>query len=185
MEAPVETPVIAPPKLRGWFHLGATPVVVIASLVLFILSKESLKFAVALYSLTAITLFSVSAIYHRVPWSPAKKKIWRRWDHANINLLIAGSYTPFAMTLLEGTRSNYLPKRCLDRGTPWRGNANLLARCTALALCHQLSRSWLGRSFLHSSTLQRGWLVGPHSNPDRWPALLSRCDLLCPKKTGD
>jgi hemolysin III len=70
--------------------------------VLFILSKESLKFSVALYSITAITLFSVSAIYHRVPWSPAKKKFWRRWDHANINLLIAGSYTPFAMTLLEG-----------------------------------------------------------------------------------
>ena len=37
-----------PPKLRGWFHLGATPVVIIASLVLFILSKSSLKFAVAL-----------------------------------------------------------------------------------------------------------------------------------------
>ncbi|MSO43322.1 MAG: DNA-binding protein [Candidatus Planktophila sp.] len=93
---------VAPPKLRGWFHLGATPVVIIASLVLFILSKSSLKFAVAIYSLTAILLFSVSAVYHRVPWSPAKKKIWRRFDHANINLLIAGSYTPFAATLLEG-----------------------------------------------------------------------------------
>ena len=93
---------VAPPKLRGWFHLGATPVVIIASLVLFILSKESLKFAVAIYSVTAILLFSVSAIYHRVPWSPSKKKIWRRFDHANINLLIAGSYTPFAVTLLEG-----------------------------------------------------------------------------------
>ena len=57
---------VVPPKLRGWFHLGATPAVVIASLVLFILSKESLKFAVALYSITAIMLFSVSAIYHRV-----------------------------------------------------------------------------------------------------------------------
>ncbi|MBC7462888.1 MAG: hemolysin III family protein [Actinobacteria bacterium] len=91
-----------PPRLRGWFHLGAAPVVFVASLVLFILSQDSLKFAVALYSITAITLFSVSAIYHRVPWTPAKKKIWRRWDHANINLLIAGSYTPFAMTLLEG-----------------------------------------------------------------------------------
>ena len=66
---------VAPPKLRGWFHLGATPAVIIASLVLFILSKESLKFAVALYSITAIMLFSVSAVYHRVPWSPAKKKI--------------------------------------------------------------------------------------------------------------
>ena len=93
---------VAPPKLRGWFHLGATPVVIIASLVLFILSKESLKFAVAIYSVTAILLFSVSAIYHRVPWSASKKKIWRRFDHANINLLIAGSYTPFAVTLLEG-----------------------------------------------------------------------------------
>ena len=93
---------VAPPKLRGWFHLGATPAVIIASLVLFILSKNSFKFAVALYSITAILLFSVSAIYHRVPWSPEKKRIWRRFDHANINLLIAGSYTPFAVTLLHG-----------------------------------------------------------------------------------
>jgi hemolysin III len=94
--------VAVPPKLRGWFHLGATPLVIIASLVLFILSNSSLKFSVALYSITAIMLFSVSAIYHRVPWSPEKKIIWRRWDHANINLLIAGSYTPFAVALLEG-----------------------------------------------------------------------------------
>ena len=93
---------VTPPKLRGWFHLGATPVVIIASLVLFILSESSLKFAVAIYSVTAILLFSVSAVYHRVPWAPAKKKIWRRLDHANINLLIAGSYTPFAVALLDG-----------------------------------------------------------------------------------
>jgi hemolysin III len=99
---------VVPPKLRGWFHLGATPAVIIASLVLFILSNSSLKFAVAVYSITAIMLFSVSAIYHRVPWTPAKKKIWRRWDHANINLLIAGSYTPFAVALLEGRSRNIL-----------------------------------------------------------------------------
>lgn len=96
-----QAPVI-PPKLRGWFHLGATPAVIIASLVLFILSESSLKFAVAIFSITSIMLFSVSAIYHRVPWVPTKKKLWRRWDHANINLLIAGSYTPFAVALLEG-----------------------------------------------------------------------------------
>jgi hemolysin III len=101
-------PVIAPPKLRGWFHLAATPLVIIAPLVLFILSGEPFKFAVALYSLTAIMLFSVSAIYHRVPWIPRKKKIWRRWDHANINLLIAGSYTPFAVALLEPRDRNIL-----------------------------------------------------------------------------
>ena len=99
---------LAPPKLRGWFHLGATPVVIVASLVLFILSKSSLKFAVAIYSITAIMLFSVSAVYHRVPWVPSKKKMWRRWDHANINLLIAGSYTPFAVALLDGKSRDIL-----------------------------------------------------------------------------
>lgn len=93
---------LTPPKLRGWFHLGVTPVVIVASLVLFLLSNSSLKFAVALYSFTAIMLFSVSAVYHRVPWSPKNKQRWRRWDHANINFLIAGSYTPFAVTLLHG-----------------------------------------------------------------------------------
>ncbi|CAB4779783.1 unannotated protein [freshwater metagenome] len=108
MKPKIEVALVVPPKLRGWFHLGATPVVFVASLVLFILSHNSLKFAVALYSLTAITLFSVSAIYHRVPWSPSRKKIWRRWDHANINLLIAGSYTPFAVALLEGRDRNIL-----------------------------------------------------------------------------
>ena len=97
-----------PPKLRGWLHLLATPLVIIASLVLFILSGESFKLAVALYSITAIMLFSVSAVYHRVPWVPAKKKIWRRWDHANINLLIAGSYTPFAVALLDDHDRNIL-----------------------------------------------------------------------------
>ncbi len=67
-----------PPKFRGWSHLLATPLVIIASLVLFILSGESLKLAVALYSITALMLFSVSAIYHLVPWVHAKKKLWRR-----------------------------------------------------------------------------------------------------------
>ena len=53
-----------PPKLRGWFHLAATPVVIIASLVLFILSGEPFKFAVALYSLT-YTPFAVALLEPR------------------------------------------------------------------------------------------------------------------------
>lgn len=97
-----------PPKLRGWFHLGAVPAVFIASLVLFLLSENSIKFSVGIYGLTALTLFSVSAIYHRISWKPRTKAFWRRWDHANINLLIAGTYTPFAVTLLEGNQRRFL-----------------------------------------------------------------------------
>jgi len=97
-----------PPKLRGWFHLGAIPGVFIASLVLFLVSNNSIKFAVAIYAITALLLFSVSAIYHRIKWQPKAKAFWRRWDHANINLLIAGTYTPFAVTLLEGSQRRVL-----------------------------------------------------------------------------
>ena len=51
---------------------------------------------------------SFTSAGHPFKIHPEKKKIWRRWDHANINLLIAGSYTPFAVTLLEGRSRNIL-----------------------------------------------------------------------------
>ena len=174
-----QTPV-APPKLRGWFHLGATPAVIIASLVLFILSKSSLKFAVAIYSITAIMLFSVSAIYHRVPWVPEKKKIWRRWDHANINLLIAGSYTPFAVALLEGRDRTILLSGCVDWCSTRCCSSCFLDWCTSMVICRQLPSPGLGCCFLYSSPISSGWFMGTTSNRNRRSVLLSRCHLLRP-----
>jgi hemolysin III len=40
-----------------------------------------------------------------VPWGPSAKAIWRRIDHANIPLLIAGTYTPFAIYLLDKSQA--------------------------------------------------------------------------------
>jgi hemolysin III len=48
-------------------------------------------------------LFTVSAIYHTGTWSPRTWAFLRRFDHANIFLLIAGTYTPFSLILLHGT----------------------------------------------------------------------------------
>lgn len=168
-----------PPKLRGWSHLIAAPLVFIASLVLFILSKESFKFAVALYALTAVALFSVSAIYHRVPWSPKKKKIWRRLDHANINLIIAGSYTPFAMTLLAGK------DRAVLLWVIWLGAFAgvvirvFLAFSTALALCWNLLSPWMGSHYLYTTVVPRRWIKDSHTPPLRWFVLFSRGTRLC------
>jgi len=58
------------------------------------------RISASVYTITAVVLFSVSAIYHRGKWSPRVKAILRRADHANIALLIAGSNTPFAVLLL-------------------------------------------------------------------------------------
>ena len=48
------------------------------------------------------TMFGVSALYHRVTWRPRARRLMRRLDHAAIYLLIAGTYTPFALLALSG-----------------------------------------------------------------------------------
>jgi hemolysin III len=91
------------PKLRGMLHAAITPLALAAGIVLIALSP-TLKTRVgsAVFAGTALLLFAVSAIYHRGNWSPRVWALLRRIDHSNIFLLIAGSYTPFTLILLEG-----------------------------------------------------------------------------------
>jgi hemolysin III len=58
--------------------------------------------AAAVYALTLAGLFGASALYHRVTWAPGVRRWLRRVDHAMIFLLIAGTYTPFALLVLTG-----------------------------------------------------------------------------------
>ena len=91
------------PKLRGWIHAGTVPVTLAAGVVLVALSPTAAtRVGSAVYMGSALLLFTVSAIYHRGRWSPRMWAFLRRFDHANIFVLIAGSYTPFTILLLEG-----------------------------------------------------------------------------------
>ena len=56
----------------------------------------------AIFTLTAVMLFGTSAVYHRGNWSPKAQAALRRMDHANIFLIIAGTYTPLTVMLLDG-----------------------------------------------------------------------------------
>src|SRR6476620_3899696 len=95
----------AKPKLRGWLHLATAPLTLAGGIVLIVLSPdETTRIGSAVFTATAVILFTVSAIYHRGTWSPRVWAFLRRFDHANIFLLIAGSYTPFSLLLLEGTQ---------------------------------------------------------------------------------
>ncbi len=92
------------PKLRGWLHAGTFPTALVAGLVLVALGPTlSARIAAAVYALTSALLFGVSALYHRGHWSDRAEAILRRFDHANIYLIIAGTYTPFALLALHGT----------------------------------------------------------------------------------
>ena len=90
------------PHLRGWLHAGAFPISLVAGLVLVVLADGTREtVATAIYAVTAVLLFGVSALYHRGNWSPKTEKMLKRLDHSNIFLIIAGTYTPFSIILLH------------------------------------------------------------------------------------
>lgn len=92
------------PKLRGWLHAATAPLALAAFIVLIALSPTTTtRIGSTVFALSALTLFTVSAVYHRGTWSPRTRASLRRFDHANIFVLIAGSYTPYALLFLAGT----------------------------------------------------------------------------------
>ncbi len=96
------------PHLRGWLHAIMAPIAVECGIVLVAFSPSEYRGAAALYSATAILLFGTSAVYHRFSWSPRTKVTLKRLDHSNIFLIIAGSYTPFAVVLLPPDQARTL-----------------------------------------------------------------------------
>jgi hemolysin III len=97
------------PKLRGIVHLVMSPLSLVAGLILITLANELRgRITLGIFTLTAVTLFTCSALYHRVAWNDKNKAIWRRIDHSNISILIAGTYTPFAVYLLRPSQTKTL-----------------------------------------------------------------------------
>ncbi|WP_346428817.1 hemolysin III family protein [Streptomyces sp. Z26] len=97
------------PRLRGWLHAGMFPAALVSGVFLTALADTAAgRLACAVYTLTACMLFGISALYHRGDWSPGVNAVLRRLDHANIFLIIAGSYTPLTILLLSGNSRNLL-----------------------------------------------------------------------------
>lgn len=55
----------------------------------------------SIYGLTMILLYTMSSIYHGLSPKKYSKKVFQVLDHCSIFLLIAGSYTPFALCTLR------------------------------------------------------------------------------------
>lgn len=99
--ADVDAAVEIRPTWRGWIHAAVFPVALVAGIVLIVVSQGAqAKWAAAVFMATSLLLFGNSALYHRFDWSPRVKVVLKRIDHANILLLIAGTYTPLATLAL-------------------------------------------------------------------------------------
>ncbi|QSQ28285.1 hemolysin III family protein [Pyxidicoccus parkwayensis] len=97
------------PKLRGVLHQFAAASALGAGGVLVSMAPTPrAAAAAALYAISLVVLFSVSATYHRVDWSPRGRAWMRRLDHASIFILIAGTYTPVALLGVSGAAGDSL-----------------------------------------------------------------------------
>lgn len=151
----------APPLMRGWLHLGTSPVALIAGFVLVIVTPLLyMRFAIALFTLASAALFTVSATYHRVNWSTKWKAVFRRIDHANIFLIIAATYTPLSLYWLENNESQTL------LFLVWIGSiTGLLMRVFWLTAPRwlyvpiYLALGWAAIFYLPSFLQNAGWLI--------------------------
>jgi hemolysin III len=98
------------PRLRGVSHQWAFFVSLGLGAVLVLTAPSGrAALAAAVYAGCVAILFGTSALYHRITWrSPSARRWMRRLDHSAIFLLIAGSYTPFAVLVLDGTLADVI-----------------------------------------------------------------------------
>ncbi|MBV8217275.1 MAG: hemolysin III family protein [Solirubrobacterales bacterium] len=103
---PATTPEqVLKPRLRGVLHQWAFAVSLVAGIGLVAEAASArARLAAAVYALSVAALFGTSALYHRVDWRRFRARRWmRRLDHTMIFVLIAGTYTPFSLLVLNGT----------------------------------------------------------------------------------
>lgn len=96
----------------------------------------------SVFAASMVLLYGASALYHSVRGAP--KRVLVKFDHCAIYLLIAGTYTPFALVTLRG---------------PW--GWSLFGVVWGLAIVGIVKELWLGRDRIPSVPLYlaMGWLA--------------------------
>ena len=107
-EATADAIAAVKPRLRGRSHEWAFFLSIGFGVALVSAADTAdARLSVAIYALSLSALLGTSALYHRVDWKRPRARAWmRRLDHTMIFFLIAGTYTPFAVLLLDGPLSD-------------------------------------------------------------------------------
>jgi len=97
-----EPPSLLKPLLRGWMHLVCFFLAIPAGIMVIVLADTPrARVGASIYAFALVALFGVSGAYHRGPWTPAWRRNMQRLDHATIFVMIAGSYTPLCLLVLD------------------------------------------------------------------------------------
>ena len=92
------------PLMRGWLHLYGAVVLLACSPILLARARTWPQVAwVLCYVVGVGSMMITSALFHRVNWSPSKRRAWKRADHSTIFLAITGSYLAISGLTMHGT----------------------------------------------------------------------------------
>jgi hemolysin III len=93
----------ARPLLRGVLHqIGFSVSLVVGTLLIVGADGARGRISAAVFAGAVAACFGSSALYHRITWTPRMRLWMRRVDHAGVYLLIAGTYTPVCLLVLDG-----------------------------------------------------------------------------------
>lgn len=88
--------------VRGLLDLAAALTSIVGVTVLRGKAGPALEPALWIYGVSLVAMFTISSVYHSVPWSARWKERMRRLDHAAIFLVVAGSATPIILVVVDG-----------------------------------------------------------------------------------
>ena len=91
--------------IRGFLHGGAA-VLSLFGLILLLIESRGVAAAVwssLIFGGSLVAMYTISALYHSIPWGPPWKRRMQRLDHTMIFLVVAGTFTPIAISSLAGT----------------------------------------------------------------------------------
>lgn len=90
------------PLLRGHFHQAMFFIALGAGILLILKGNTELELtSTIIYSLGLLTMFGISALYHRINWNPKARSLMKRLDHSAIYVMIAGTFTPICLLALS------------------------------------------------------------------------------------
>lgn len=90
--------------VRGLLHGTAAILSAVGAILITVLPPGGVgrRMSLLVFGLSLVGLYTVSALYHSVPWRALWKRRWQRLDHTMIHVLVAGTYTPIAFIVLDG-----------------------------------------------------------------------------------
>jgi hemolysin III len=90
--------------VRGFLHGTAAIVSVVGAALITVATSGDVgrRMSLLIFGLSLIGLYTVSALYHSIPWGEVWKRRWQRIDHTMIHVLVAGTFTPIAVIVLDG-----------------------------------------------------------------------------------